>query len=75
MNQDSNNPGGRVAHHGSGAELFVIYLVNLLLKVITLGIYHFWAVTRVRRYLWAQTSFDGERFEYTGTGRQLFLGF
>ncbi|WP_193222275.1 YjgN family protein [Alkalilimnicola sp. S0819] len=67
--------GQRVQHHGSGGELFVIYLINMLLKAITLGIYHFWAKVRVRRYLWSQTSFDGERFEYDGTGGELFMGF
>lgn len=66
---------GRFAHHGSGGELFLIMLVNVVLKVITLGIYHFWAKTRVRRYLWSQTSYRDERFEYTGTGLDLLLGF
>ena len=65
----------RLVHHGHGSEMFVIFIVNLLLKIVTLGIYHFWAKTRVRRYLWSQTSFDGERLEYTGTGLELFLGF
>ncbi len=65
----------RLAHHGRGGELFVVFVVNLLLRIVTLGLYHFWAKTRVRRYLWTQTSFDGERLEYTGTGLELFVGF
>ncbi|HET8700498.1 MAG TPA: YjgN family protein [Nitrococcus sp.] len=65
----------RIEHHGTGGELFIIFIVNLLLKIVTLGIYHFWAKTRVRRYLWTQTSIDGERFEYTGSGRELLIGF
>lgn len=65
----------RLQHHGSGGELFAVFLVNLLLRIVTLNIYHFWAKTRVRRYLWSQLSFDGERFEYTGQGMELFLGF
>ncbi len=66
---------GRFAHHGSGGELFLIMLMNVVLKVLTLGVYHFWAKTRVRRYLWSQTSYLDERFEYTGTGLDLLLGF
>ena len=62
------------SHHGRGAELFLIMLVNLLLKVVTLGLYHFWAKTRVRRYLWTQTAYQDERFEYTGTGLDLLIG-
>ena len=65
----------RIRHHGTGGELFVIFIVNLLLKIVTLGIYHFWAKTRVRRYLWTQTGLDGERFEYTGSGGELLIGF
>ena len=66
---------GRFAHHGSGGELFLIMLVNMVLKVITLGLYHFWAKTRVRRYLWSHSAYRDERFEYTGTGLDLLLGF
>ncbi|EAR20690.1 YjgN family protein [Nitrococcus mobilis] len=65
----------RIRHYGSGGELFAIFIVNLLLKIATLGIYHFWAKTRVRRYLWTQTDFNGERLEYTGTGGELLVGF
>lgn len=65
----------RLRQHGKGSELFVIFIVNVLLKLVTLGIYHFWAKTRVRRYLWSQASFDNERFEYRGRGIELFLGF
>lgn len=64
----------RFVHHGRAGELLAISLVNLLYKVLTLGVYHFWAKTRVRRYVWSQTSFAGERFEYTGQGRELLLG-
>ena len=67
--------GARIEHHGRGGELFVIFIVNLVYKILTLGIYHFWAKTRIRRYVWTQSSFDGERFEYTGTGKELFIGF
>lgn len=65
----------RLRQHGTGGELFAIFIVNILLKLVTLGIYHFWAQTRVRRYLWTQASFDNERFEYKGRGVELFLGF
>src|SRR5690606_38318593 len=47
----------------------------LLLGLITLGIYRFWGKTRMRRYLWSHMAYDGDRFEYTGTGGELFKGF
>jgi len=48
---------------------------NLFLTIITLGIYHFWAKTEVRRRLSASIRVNGEPLEYTGTGKELFLGF
>lgn len=65
----------RLEFLGNGGELFGITIVNLLLNTVTLGIYHFWAKTRVRRYLYEKTSFAGNRFSYHGTRKELFLGF
>jgi uncharacterized membrane protein YjgN (DUF898 family) len=68
-------PPQRLAYDGKLGELYGIFFVNLLLGIITLGIYRFWGRTRYRRYLWSHTSYDGDRFEYTGTGGELFRGF
>jgi len=65
----------RFSHHGQGGELFAITLFNLVLKVLTLGLYHFWGKTRVRAYVWSHTHFAGEPFEYTGRGIELFIGY
>jgi uncharacterized membrane protein YjgN (DUF898 family) len=59
---------------GNGGTLFGIQIVNLLLIIITLGIYYFWAKARVRSYLWSQIDFDRERFAYHGTGKETLLG-
>ena len=61
--------------NGKGGSLFGIMLGNLLLRVITLGIYHFWAVSKVRRYMWSNTSFANDRLTYHGTGGELIRGF
>ncbi len=68
-------PVHRLHHDGRSGELFVIFLVNLALSIVTLGIYRFWGRTRIRRYVWSQTSLLGEPLEYTGRGIELFLGF
>lgn len=65
----------RPAFHGAMGELFRIHIVNILLGIVTIGIYRFWAKTRIRRYMWGRTSFLDDRFEYSGTGKELFLGF
>jgi Bacterial protein of unknown function (DUF898) len=50
-------------------------LINGALSFLTLGIYRFWGKTKIRKYLWSSAEIDGDRFEYTGTGREKFLGF
>ena len=54
--------------------LLRLAIVNFLLNVVTLSIYRFWAKTRVRRHIWASIQLNGESLEYTGTGKELFLG-
>jgi uncharacterized membrane protein YjgN (DUF898 family) len=62
-------------YDGKTGELYGIFLKNLLLSLVTLGIYRFWATTNLRRYVWSRMRFQRERFEYTGTGGELFKGF
>ncbi len=62
-------------HLGRFGELVPIILLNLVYQMLTLGLYRFWAITNIRRYLWARTLFNDDPLEYTGTGKELFLGF
>jgi len=55
-------------------QLFGIFIVNFILSVITLFIYSPWAKTKIRRYIASHTKFMGGRFEYFGTGKELFFG-
>jgi uncharacterized membrane protein YjgN (DUF898 family) len=49
---------------GTGKEYFRIWIVNLFLTVITLGIYAAWAKVRTRQYFYANTYLAGHQFEY-----------
>lgn len=49
---------------GSGSEYFRIWIVNLLLSVLTIGIYSAWAKVRRLRYFYGHTSIDGSAFGY-----------
>lgn len=60
---------------GSGAALFGIHVVNVLLTLLTFGVYFFWAKVKVRAYFFSETDFEGDRFAYHGTGREMFVGF
>jgi len=60
---------------GSGSEYFSIWIVNILLTIVTLGLYYPWAKVRNRRYFYANSTLDNRNFEYHATGMQLFLAF
>jgi len=46
-----------------------------LLNIITLTLYRFWGKTEVRRRVWQGIQVNGDAFEYTGRGKELFFGF
>lgn len=52
-----------------------ISIVNGLLNIVTLTLYRFWGKTEVRRRVWRGMRLNGEAFEYTGRGIELFIGF
>lgn len=60
--------------NGRWQEYAPIAFTNLLLTIVTLGIYRFWAKARTRRYLWAHTRFIDDHLEWSGTGGELFKG-
>jgi uncharacterized membrane protein YjgN (DUF898 family) len=64
----------RLSFHGTGGTLFGIYVVNVLLTIVTFGIYRFWGRVKVRRFMMSQTSFEGDRLAYHGSGRELLNG-
>jgi uncharacterized membrane protein YjgN (DUF898 family) len=50
-------------------------LLNGVLRILTLGVYHFWGKTEVRQRIWSAVRIDGEPLDYRGTGAELFRGF
>jgi predicted Zn finger-like uncharacterized protein len=59
---------------GSATEYFGIWIVNTLLKIVTLGFYSAWAKVRQRRYLCGNITLDGMPFDYLADPRVLFKG-
>lgn len=67
-----------VNHHftftGTAREYFSIWIVNLLLKVVTFGLYSAWAKVRKRQYLYGNTLLDDTPFDYTADPLAIFKG-
>ncbi|SDX39124.1 Uncharacterized membrane protein YjgN, DUF898 family [Ruegeria halocynthiae] len=59
---------------GSAGEYFGIWIVNLLLSIVTLGIYSAWAKVRTKKYFYQNTYVAGRSFDYHATGLQILLG-
>ncbi|RZM83768.1 DUF898 domain-containing protein [Pseudoalteromonas rubra] len=59
---------------GNGKEYFGIWIVNILLTLLTLGIYSAWATVRNKQYFYGHTVLDGHRFDYLATPLQILKG-
>jgi uncharacterized membrane protein YjgN (DUF898 family) len=64
----------KIIFHGKGSTLFGIYIVNILLSIITLGLYYPWAKVALAKYTYSETEFEGSRFTFHGTGLEIFKG-
>lgn len=65
----------QIQFKGEGIEYFKIWIVNVLLCIVTIGIYYPWAKVRTRRYFYANTEYADRYFDYHAKGKQLFLGY
>ena len=59
---------------GKGGEYFRIWIVNVLLSILTLGIYSAWAKVRNKQYFYGSTTLDGASFEYTANPVSILKG-
>jgi uncharacterized membrane protein YjgN (DUF898 family) len=66
---------GVVRYNGNTPQLRGLAIKTTLLTLVTLGVYRFWARTRLRRYFWSAVTLGGHGFEYTGKGIEKFIGF
>jgi uncharacterized membrane protein YjgN (DUF898 family) len=54
----------QIEFRGKAGEYFGIWIVNLLLSIVTLGIYSAWAKVRRKKYFYNNTLIDGVGFDY-----------
>lgn len=64
----------KIKFHGAGDSYFGLWLVNVFLSVITLGIYSAWAKVRTRRFFYGNTELAGDRFDYHAKPMQILIG-
>ncbi|EJO9870007.1 TPA: YjgN family protein [Vibrio vulnificus] len=71
---DTKHITNSIQFKGQGGEFFGIWIVNILLSVITLGIYSAWAKVRTKRYFYGNIFIAGDNFEYHAQPMQLLKG-
>jgi uncharacterized membrane protein YjgN (DUF898 family) len=59
---------------GNGAEYFGIWIVNLLLTIVTVGIYSAWAKVRRLKYFYRHTELAGSSFDFHGSPIRILIG-
>jgi uncharacterized membrane protein YjgN (DUF898 family) len=59
---------------GNGREYFKIWLVNIILTIVTLGIYSAWAKVRRKKYIYGSTRLNGAGFEYLADPVKILKG-
>lgn len=59
---------------GQSGEFFRIWIVNVCLSVLTLGIYSAWAKVRHKRYFYGNTLLNDSAFEYLGDPKAILKG-
>jgi len=74
MREESTLQESAVEFHGEGGEYFRIWLVNVALSVLTLGIYSAWAKVRREKYFHRNLVVDGAAFDYHGNPRAILVG-
>ncbi|MFZ2652857.1 MAG: YjgN family protein [Burkholderiaceae bacterium] len=65
----------RVQFTGSGSEYFRIWIVNLALVLVTLGIYFPWAKVRRLRYFYGRTEIAGAPLDFHGDPKKMLRGY
>lgn len=66
-------PVRQLTYTGRLGRLFGLYIANVALNIVTLGIYRFWAKTKLRQFFHDHVFFMDEPFAYLGTGKELFV--
>lgn len=70
----SNSRQAGVRFSGQAGEYFGIWIVNILLSILTLGIYSAWATVRTKQYFHGHTSIENHSFRYLATPMQILKG-
>lgn len=71
---NSNNNPSAIQFTGNARDYFGIWIVNILLSLITLGIYSAWATVRSKKYFYQNTKVFGSSFDFHASPLTILKG-
>lgn len=73
----SGNPSTtkKIKYFGKGSEFAIVYFKNIILTLLTLGLYYPWAKVEILKYHYQSSELDDARFQFHATGMEVFRGF
>ncbi|MDB4433216.1 YjgN family protein [bacterium] len=71
---DGNRESRPFRFTGRAGEYFRIWIVNVCLSVVTLGLYGPWAKVRNRRYFYGNLELEGSVFQYDADPTRILIG-
>ena len=74
IQENANKEYEKLEFRGDTIEYFKIWIVNIFLTIVTLGIYSAWAKVRTNRYFYANTYYQNVSFEYTANPVSILKG-
>lgn len=60
-------------YRGTVGGIYKVYLLGVLFTVLTLGVYYFWFIVSLRKYVISNIRMGNLRFEYEGSGGDYFV--
>jgi uncharacterized membrane protein YjgN (DUF898 family) len=72
--QTADHQDGQFHFSGETGEYFRIWIVNMALTIVTLGIYSAWATVRKKRYFYTHTTLAGGNFDYHANPKAILIG-
>lgn len=77
LNKNSNklNKILKIKFTAKGKDYFKVWITNLALTIITIGIYYPWAKARQQRYFWAHTIVADHALGFHGRAQSMFKGY
>ena len=65
----------QLKYHGNGPQFVLIFFKNLVLSLLTMGLYYPWAKVEILKFHSSSTVLKGDNFKFNGNAKEVFKSF